>query len=281
MKRSLLIFSFSLFLISLLNSNCKLADLRPTVLTNSGNNPDLKKKALQIISNPSETALKPAQWKDYKKIQFTLTDVWHSKLTKFFTPIKDDEQRMNVFIDLEKSTMEVELLNGVNKGLVLGLSKKDVYQISADTGKVFTGDDEVRIYLESLRLYLMLVWKMQEFEILQYAGDSKLHSKDYNIVYATSVQVEATPDTDQYIAYYEKDSGALEWIEFTYREVFIWYRGVLKFGHYEQWDGKMFPRRISILDSFDATDFVHEIRIEKIEKAKKPLAEEQIIQEQN
>ncbi len=268
-------------IISSLSFSCKLADLRPTVLSNTGINPELKKKALAIISNPSDNNLKPGDWKNYKQIQFTLKDIWHSKTVRFFTPIKESEQRMKVFLDFEKDSMEIEMLNGVNKGLHLGIVKKDAYQISPDTGKVFTGDDEVRVYLESLRLYLMLVWKAKDFEIIQYSGQINLLGKEYESVYMTSIQVEANPDTDQYVAYFEKDSGALEWMEFTYRELFSWYRGVLKFGFYEEWDGKYFPRRITILDKFNAEDFVHEIRIERIEIPKKPLSEEQQIIEQN
>ncbi len=272
--------SILLILTSIIFS-CKLADLRPSLLLNTGINPELNKKAITVISNPSDVNLKPGDWKNYKQIQFTLRDVWHSKVVRFFTPIKESDQRMKVFLDFEKNTMEIELLNGVNKGLILGIAKKDAYQISDETGKVFTGDDEVRVYLESLRLYLMLVWKPKDFEIKQYAGEVNTMGKDYETVYLTSVQVEATPDTDQYLAYYEKDSGALEWMEFTYRDLFSWYRGVLKFGFYENWEGLYFPRRITILDKFNAEDFVHEIRIERIEIPKKPLIEEQLIREQN
>ncbi|GBF51199.1 putative lipoprotein [Leptospira ryugenii] len=261
--------------------SCKLADLRPKELAQTGINPDLKQKGLTIITNPIEPAMKPDDWKRYKQIQFTLKDVWHSKAVRFFTPIKENEQRMKVFLDFEKDSMEIELLNGVNKGIYYGLVKKDVYQISPDTGKVFTGDDEVRVYLESLRLYLLMVWNLKNYEIIQYAGDIQLLGKTYERVYLTNVQVDANPDVDQYLAYFEKETGALEWVEFTYRELFSWYKGTLKFGYYENWEGKQFPRRISILDKFDDPDFVHEIRIERIEVPTKPLTEEKAIQEQN
>lgn len=188
---------------------------------------------------------------------------------------------MKAHIDFEKDTIEVEMLNGQNKGIVYGLVKKDVYQIAPDTGKVFTGEDEVRIYLESLRLYLLLAWKIRDYEILLYSGEMERLGRNYETVYATTVQAEATPDTDQYLAYYERETGAIEWVEFTYRELFSWYKGVIKFGYYEDWNGKLYPRRITILDKFTDVDFVHEIRIERIELPKKPLTEEQIIQEQN
>jgi hypothetical protein len=261
--------------------SCKLADIRPKVLENSGFNPDLKSKALTLISNPIEGKLKSGDWKSLKQVQFTIKDVWHSNTVRFFTPIKEPEQRMKVFIDFEKNSMEVEMLNGKDKGLYLGIAKSDAYQISPDTGKVFTGDDEVRVYLESLRLYLTLIWNAKNFEILQYAGDAQILGKKYESIYLTSVQVDATPDTDQYVLYLDNESGAVEWIEFTYREIFSWYKGVLKFGYYEDWDGKLFPRRITILDKFNDSDFVHEIRIERIEIPKKPLSDVQQIREQN
>ncbi len=266
---------------ALLLFSCKLADLRPQILNSAGDNPDLKKKALFLINNPAEQRLTPEDWKNYKQIQFTVKDVWHSKFVKFFTPIKENEQRLKVQIDFEKDTIEAELLNGPEKGLVYGLAKKEPYQIAHDTGKVFTGDDEVRIYLESLRLYLLMVWKIREYEILLYSGEMQKVGKTYDSAYATTGVLEANPDSDQYLAYYDKESGALEWVEFTYRELFSWYKGVLKFGYYEDWNGKLFPKRISILASFEDQDFVHEIRIERIEVPKKPLTEEQIIQEQN
>ncbi|MCW7488544.1 LBF_0142 family lipoprotein [Leptospira meyeri] len=264
-----LLISISLFFIS-----CSLADLRPPTLQKEGFNPDLRKKGLSIITSPPVKELTPGDWKGYKQIQFVLKDVWHSKFVRFFTPIKESEQRLRVYLDFEKDAMEVEFLGGEKKGLILGLVKKDTYQIAADTGKVFTGDDEVRVYLESLRLYLTLPWRLTEYPIIQYAGPTQKLGQDFEVVYFTSVQVNATPDTDQYVGYFEKTSGALEWMEFTYRELFSFYKGVIKYGYYEVWNDKQYPRRISILDKFEDPDFVHEIRIEKIEIPKQPMEEE-------
>ncbi|MDF3821171.1 hypothetical protein P3G55_14785 [Leptospira sp. 96542] len=274
--RSLFYFiPFTLFFIS-----CSLADIRPPVLSNAGFNADLKQKGLLVIDNPNIKELKPDEWKEYKQIQFIVKDVWHSNFVRFFTPISEKEQRMRVYIDFEKDAMEVELLGGEKRGLIYGLSKKEPYQIASDTGKVFTGDDEVRIYLESLRLYLTLPWRLKEFSILMHAGSAQKGSTSYEMVYLTSVQPEATPDTDQYLAYFESESGALEWIEFTYRELFSFYKGVLKYGFYEPWMGKQYPRRITILDRFEDQDFVHELRIERIEFPKKPMEEEDKVLEE-
>ncbi|PJZ83656.1 LBF_0142 family lipoprotein [Leptospira harrisiae] len=267
-------FHLSFISIFLFCISCSLADLRPPALQKEGLNPDLKKKGLSIITNPPVKELTPGNWKDYKQIQFVIKDVWHSKFVRFFTPIKDPEQRLRVYLDFEKDAMEVEFLGGEKKGLILGLVKKDTYQIAADTGKVFTGDDEVRVYLESLRLYLTLPWRLTEYPIVQYSGPIQKLGQDYEVVYFTSVQVGATPDTDQYVGYFEKTSGALEWMEFTYRELFSFYKGVIKYGYYEVWNDKQYPRRISILDKFEDSDFVHEIRIEKMEIPKQPMEEE-------
>lgn len=279
--KNLFILLFCGFLIFLFS--CKLADLRPQVLTNTGYNADLKKKGLQFIDNPNYTELTPDEWKNYKSVQFIIKDVWRSKFVRFFTPVKDDEPRIRVFLDFEKDSMEIEFLNGVKKGNIYGLVKKDTYQVAPDTGKVFIADDEVRVYLESLRLYLTLPWRLKEYPILMYAGGTKVNSSEYETIYLTSVQPEATPDTDQYLVYLEKTSGALEWIQFTYRELFSFYQGVLKYGFYEPWNGKQYPRRITILDKFDDPDFVHEIRIERMEipKANQTLTEEDKVLEEN
>lgn len=254
--------------------SCSLADLRPPTLQNEGLNLNLKKKGLSVITSPPVKELTPGNWKEYKQIQFVIKDVWHSKFVRFFTPIRESEQRLRVYLDFEKDAMEVEFLGGEKKGFILGLVKKDTYQIAADTGKVFTGDDEVRVYLESLRLYLTLPWRLTEYPIIQYAGPVQKLGQEFEVVYFTSVQANATPDTDQYVGYFEKTSGALEWMEFTYRELFSFYKGVLKFGYYESWNEKQYPRRITILDRFEDSDFVHEIRIEKIEIPKQPMEEE-------
>ncbi len=273
------IIAISLF--SLFSFSCKLADIRPLQLATASDNKELETKARKVINNPTNAKFAPGDWKKTKQIQFTIKDVWKSRFVRFFTPIKEPEQRMKVQLNFEKQTMEIEFLNGPNAGQILGLSKREPYQIAPDTGKVFTGDDEVRLYLESLRFYITLVWNIQTYSILQYAGETSKFNKTFETIYATTGQPAATPETDQVLAYYEKTTGALEWAEFTYREVFHFYKGVLKFGTYEDWNGKLFPRKISILDTFEDTDFVHEIVIERIEIPKAPLTEDIQIQEQN
>lgn len=269
MFRSNVIFLFSL----LLFVSCGTADLRPPHLSYDKVDVDLKKKGLAVVTNPPIKELTPGDWKQYKQVQFIIKDVWHSNFVRFFTPIKEPELRMRVYLDFEADAMQVEFLGGEKKGLIYGLEKKSTYQIAADTGKVYSDDTEVRIYLESLRLYLTLPWRLKDYSIIQYAGTKEKLNQSYEVVYFTSVQMNANPDTDQYVGYFEKKSGALEWMEFTYRELFSFYQGVLKYGFYEPWNNQQYPRRISILDKFEDGDFVHEIRIEKIEIPVKPMEE--------
>lgn len=264
-------FSILLFLFILVS--CGTADLRPPQLSYDKVDPELKKKGLAVVTNPPIKELTPGDWKDYKQVQFILKDVWHSNFVRFFTPIKESEIRMRVHLDFELDAMQVEFLGGEKKGLIYGLEKKTTYQIAADTGKVYNDDTEVRIYLESLRLYLTLPWRLKEFPIIQYAGSKEKQNQNYEVVYFTRVQMNANPDTDQYVGYFENKSGALEWVEFTYRELFSFYQGVLKYGFYETWNGKQYPRRITILDKFEDPDFVHELRIEKMEIPVKPMEE--------
>ncbi|TGL07903.1 LBF_0142 family lipoprotein [Leptospira bouyouniensis] len=266
--------SKNLILLSLLLLlSCGTADLRPPHLSYEKVDQDLKKKGLAVVTNPPIKELTPGDWKEYKQVQFIIKDVWHSNFVRFFTPIKEPELRMRVHLDFEADAMQVEFLGGEKKGLIYGLEKKSTYQISADTGKAYSDDTEVRIYLESLRLYLTLPWKLKNFPIIQYSGQKQKLDQLYEVVYFTSVQMNATADTDQYLGYFEQKSGALEWLEFTYRELFTFYQGVLKYGFYEPWNGKQYPRRITILDRFEDPDFVHEIRIEKIEIPVKPMEE--------
>ncbi|XDD46642.1 hypothetical protein AB3N60_00695 [Leptospira sp. WS39.C2] len=253
--------------------SCGTADLRPPHLSFDRMDPELKKKGLTVVTNPTIKELTPGDWKDYKQVQFIIKDVWHNNFVRFFTPIKDQELRMRVYLDFEADAMQVEFLGGEKKGLIYGLEKKTTYQIAADTGKVYNDDTEVRIYLESLRLYLTLPWRLKEFPIIQYSGQKQKLDQNYEVVYFTSVQMNATADTNQYVGYFETKSGALEWMEFTYRDLFSFYQGVLKYGFYESWNNKQYPRRITILDRFEDPDFVHELRIEKIEIPVKPMEE--------
>lgn len=281
MERQLQIGHLALALFLSFSLTCKLADIKPLHLANAQENLDLEIKAKKVINNPQYPKFLPGDWKKSKQLQFTIKDVWKSRIVRFFTPVKEPEQRMKVQINFEKDTMEIEFLNGPNAGQILGLSKREPYQIAPDTGKVFTGDNEVKLYLESLRFYILLVWNVQTYSTLQYAGESPRFGKNYDLIYASTKPGAATAETDQVLAYYEKSTGALEWVEFTYREVFPFYKGVLKLGSYEDWNGRLFPRKISILDSFEDSDFVHEIQIERIEINKAPLSEETQIQEQN
>jgi|GEM_PF-1084619 len=271
------------FVISILFliSTCQLADIRPLSLTNSEGNPQIKIRAAQIWVNPPNLKFVRGDWGKTPVVQFVLTDVWNSSFVRFFTPVPIPEQRLKVTIDRSKSQFIAEFLNGPKSGLILGLDKREPFQIAPDTGKVYTGDDEVRVYLESLQFYLQIVWELNKYPIFQYAGESQKLGMEYQMLYATKGKPEAHPENDQILAYLESRTGALEYVEFTYREVFKSYKGLLKLGTYEDWNGKLFPRKISILDNWDSTQFVHEIRIDRIEI---PMVSKELdpqIQEQN
>lgn len=244
--------------------SCSLADLRTGVLQEESVSSEYQKQARDILTEPLDPLLHPDLWKNAKAMEVHMIDYWESSLVRSFTPIPEKVQAMKVRFLLDENTIHIQLLDGKKRDYEFGLEKGKVFQTLPETGKVFREDSSIRIYAESLKLYLILPFQLHNYSNVAYIGDMGLGEREYKEIFATQGDWKPSSDYDQYRVYIRKDNGQIEFIKFTYRDVLDSYIGVLHYEEYTKLQDKLFPMKIAVKEDFGGDGFVHQLQIGKV-----------------
>ncbi|MCC5813415.1 MAG: hypothetical protein JJT78_01545 [Leptospira sp.] len=252
-------FISSIFII--FSFGCSFADLRNETLKQEPIPEDLTDKASSILVSPIDPGLDPLKWRDVRGMELFLIDYWNSGFVRMFTPVPERVQAMKVKLSFFSNTASIRFTDGKGRGKVIGIDNGEPYIIDPKLGKVMNSDNEIRIYVESLRLYILLPFIVNAFNNIAYMDEMEYSGSRYDEIFATNGDWKPSEDFDQYRLYVRKDTGAIEFIRFTYRDVFNSYKGLLHYEEYTNLSGKLFPMKIAIKDDFSDSSFVHQLQI--------------------
>jgi hypothetical protein len=174
------------------------------------------------------------------------TDVWSSRVLRWFTPLKANSSS---FLLQEAGADSTVTLPG-QAPFVLKDSE-------------LSGWD--RIYVESLRLYVNLPQAFGAAYNPSYLGERTLGTETFAAFFFNLAPGNWNdPSLDQYIAYYPKGSSKPSFVQFTYRDLSRSYVGWLRFGPDKNFAAFPYPSSISILDDWNANEAVHIVEINSI-----------------
>jgi len=241
--------------------SCQLADLRNGQFEDGEVPEDLIQEGKLKLNQPVDPALNPEKWKNVDTIELFLIDYWNSSFVRFFTPIPESVQAMKATISSNSTNMKLEFTDGRYRGKILGIENGESYTIDKELGKVFSKDSELKLYLESLRIYILLPIIAHKFEKIYFIGNLGIGERSYSEIFATNGSWTPSKDFDQYKILIREDTGSIEFIHFTYRDVFDSYKGVLHYEDYTELNGRMIPFKISIKDDIIDNSFIHHLQI--------------------
>jgi hypothetical protein len=251
------IFFFSFILLF----QCQLADLRSSDWIGKEPDAESQTKGREILTKPLEPGLSPSKWSRVEGLDLYLIDTWNSSLVRFFTPIPERAQAMKVRLSWKTGNISAQFTDGKQRGKIIGLEAGEPYIIEPELGKVTLKDNEIKTYLESLHLYLTLPFLSTEWKRVAYIGDVGIGEKRYHEIFATNGPWEPNSEYDQYKIYMEQQFGYIEFVSFTYRDVFDSYVGVLNYQEYTNLNGRMYPMKITVQDRLLDDSYVHTLQV--------------------
>jgi hypothetical protein len=238
-----------------------MADLRNGKFENGEIPSSLIDKGNSMLNEPFDPALSPEKWKKVDTLEIFLIDYWNSSFVRFFTPVPEPVQAMKATISLNSTNIKVEFTDGKSRGKILGIENGEGYIIDKELGKVYSKESDLKLYLESLRLYILLPFIAHKFEKIYFMGEMGIGERNYSEIFATNGSWTPSKEFDQYKFLIRNDSGSIEFVQFTYREVFDSYKGVLHYEDYTNLNGRLVPLKISIKDGLVDESFIHQLQI--------------------
>lgn len=253
--------SLSLLISLIFIFQCSLADLRNGNFEEEPIPEHLTQKATELLLSPIDPGLDPLKWNEVRGLELFLVDYWDSGFVRMFTPVPERVQAMKLKVSVHSNSAIIRFTDGKGRGRIIGVENGDPFVIDPKLGKVMNSDNEIKTYVESLRLYILLPFIVHGFKNIAHMGEMGVGDAQYDEIFATDGDWTPSPDYDQYRLYVRKGSGAIEFIRFTYRDVFNSYKGLLHYEEYTNLQGKLFPMKIAIKDDFSDAGFVHQLQI--------------------
>ncbi len=255
---------FTFLLLLAFVSGCGLADLRNDILKSQEIPEEIQSRAREILKNPIHPDLDPSLWNETRSIQVFLVDYWNSGFVRFFTPVPEKVQAMKVNLSFHRNIVHIQFTDGKQRGRIFGVEEGEPYTYNSRDGRIFTKDSDIQNYAESLRLYILFPFQVHSYKNVAYLGEMNIGNQEYHEIFATNGNWEVSDEFDQYKVYIKKDSGEIEFVQFTYRDVFSFYKGILHYEDYTLYNGRLIPMKIGIKSDFMDEKYIHQLQIGSI-----------------
>lgn len=247
-----------------LTMGCSTADLSSDKVKNPETQPTLREKAIEVLEKSLNTRGGYSTYKSYNSVRLKGTDLWHSSLVRFFTPVTEQEQKFEVVFSTSGREINYLFLNGKRKGQYIGIEKGKTYR-AINQEKKFADSSKIRLYLEPLIHYFQWPYKLYESPILLYVGEEIIANETYHLLFASSRGVAASVEHDQYVIYINQKTHYVDYLDFTLRSLFESYKGTLHYRDLRNVQGLMVPFFIGVSDEVEDKDYVHEFYFSEIQ----------------
>ncbi len=209
----------------------------------------------QLRQSVLETIDPNQSYQQGKTMEVTATDIWKSTLVRWLTPLDENKQEFKARLKLYHQGVEFTFLNGDKKGQTIGFDGQSYKYIGPE--KIYEESSSTSLYLGPLQSYIEWGQTLLRNPSLELLGTKDINNIPYRVVYVTDPPAEKLDDYDQYLIYINTQTGKIDYVEFTMRELMKSYRGVVHYRDYKMVEGVLMPFWIGIADGLEKPDFDH------------------------
>ena len=241
--------TFLLFIIFLFQS-CGIYDLRTKPLKKEGITAESTNKGKEILARA---------WKKqgYDKLSnhtvysYHGSDTWKGLLGKMGQIWPEMKGEMDFKYQVGTFDGQVTFLDGKQSGDVAGLQNWNYYEISKED-TVFKDNDHKnnrrKVFgIAAFQYFTEMVSRIKNAPIISYAGEAEFRGNKYDLVFCTWQTPEPHMEHDQYMAWINKETGLMDFTQYTIRETYLkppGYKmigGGVEFTDFKEINGVMIP----------------------------------------
>ena len=221
--KSIKIISFTLIAALTLQS-CGVLDLRTRSLKKTGVTEELEKIGKEILTN---AWIKQGydKFHNHKVYSYNANDTWKGLLGKMgqIWP----EMKIDLSFKYEIGTFDglVTYKSGDEKGNSIGLQNWNYYEVKNKQVNFLDKDakrNRKRVFgIAAFQYFNEMIDRLKNAPIISYAGEKSFRNQNYDLVFCTWQKPEAHEENDQYIAWVNKETGMLDFVQYTIRETYL------------------------------------------------------------
>jgi len=239
-------------------------DIRPAAM-GEGTPADASRRARELIDALPEAYGGMERWRSARATRVVLTDFWPDGLLKTMAcPWRDGEKLDLTYLN-GRDTGRLAFHDSDRDGDVWGIQHWMTYTARPSASPVFEQDDTVKFWLPTIQYFMELPFRIVEADVVEYAGARSHAGHTYDLVYATWGTAEPQDDIDQYVLWINRESGMLDYIRYTVRDMGKFIEGTMHCEDFRQVGGLTFPFRMSVGGTVEEPETMHRFDLESVE----------------
>lgn len=235
-----------------------LLDLRPADLDTSESS---SAKGRAVLERAFEEAGGEQAWFAVKGGSFTMRDEWPGMMS-IFSPWPSGDVTVDGTFTRHTFDMEVAFVTGAEPPLAWRMRAGQA-AVKTNGDWLPTDDANIRFMLPTMHYFLEAPQRLLEAELVAYVGREDLGGRTYDVVFVTWGTWEATETYDQYFAYVDVESGRLDKLYYTVREIMPSVSGTMHYADFRDIEGLPVPFDMTVtsLPTDDPSDYLHKVTL--------------------
>lgn len=219
----------------------------------------IKKEGITDVNTNKGKEILESAWKkqgfdklkSHKTYSYHGSDTWKGVLGKMGQVWPEMKSELDFKYQIGSFDGQVTFLDGDENGNVAGLQNWNYYEIiKRDTLFKDKNDKKNRrkvFGLAAFQYFTEMIDRIKVAPIISYAGEDEIRGQKYDLVFCTWESAEPHMEHDQYLAWINKETGLMDFTQYTIRESYLkppGYKmlgGGVEFADLKEIDGIMIP----------------------------------------
>ncbi|MEZ4458170.1 MAG: hypothetical protein R3E66_00295 [bacterium] len=247
---------------TILAAGC-LADLRSNNLVVDGISAVDRDQGRAILER-SAKAHGLQRWRQHQTVTVTYTDTWYRPVERLVSmPYPQNGQRLVHDQIVGSDSSRWMFKGGPLDGTVWGIQNWATYRLQ-DATPTFEPDNTLKFWLPTNAYFFQAPFRLREATVVAHAGTARVDGRLLDIVFLSWNTAAPQSDVDQYVAYIDRESGQLMYLQYTIRDIFRTLIGTMHYTDYREIDGMLVPHRMTVVTEPGGPRSLHEYLVESV-----------------
>lgn len=232
--------------------SCGIYDLRTTIIKENGIEAANVEKGKMILEKAWKTQGMD-KLNNFKTYSFLGEDTWQGMMGNMGKVWKDKKTKLVFKYRINSFDAQVHFLDGTDQGTASGLQNWNYYDLVKD--QVLFSDKNSKknrrkvFGIAAYQYFSEIADRLKNAPIISYAGQKEFRGQQYELVFCTWDKPEPHMEHDQYLAWINKETHLIEFVQYTIRESYLKPPGYKKIGggiefkDFREIDGVLIPHQ--------------------------------------
>jgi len=204
-----------------LASGCT-ADIRPDAFAKVERvSPDVEQRGRALLARAAEVH-GAASFGAKQTYTMVIHDEWRG-IARMMNPWPEHDVDVRLSYRSGSFDARAEFLSGEEEGKTWGMQAWKTYTAGAGEEPMFEQHDDAAFILPAIQYLNEFVFRSHDDQLVSYLGTEEIRGKTYERVFVTWESLTPSASADQYIVYIDPDTGRVDKIGYTVRDIMKWF----------------------------------------------------------